>query len=578
MKSPAETRERRDLLNAKRVLNLLVKEGLLSEDQARLVESDVRTGGGSVITALVRRGFLTEEQLAMFLSEKYKVPYLDVSRLHIPEEVLRLIPPDIAQRYKVLPIRREGRVLKVAVSDPGNLGVFDDLKFITGFEIEPVVSTESAIARAIENYYGLNDILNELLSTVAEDQFEVVEEEEEEVDVSELYTAIENAPVVRLVNGIIADAVAKRASDIHIEPYERTLRVRFRIDGVMYEVLNPPYSMKNAIISRIKVMAKMNIAERRLPQDGHIKMRLPNKTIDLRVSTLPTVYGEKAVLRILDRASLNLDLSRLGFEQKALADFLEAIEKPFGMILVTGPTGSGKTTTLYSALLRLNTPDRNIITAEDPVEYDFPGINQVQIREEIGLTFAEALRSFLRQDPDVIMVGEIRDPETAGMAIRAALTGHLVLSTLHTNDAPTAPVRLIDMGVEPYLVSSSLLLVVSQRLVRKVCDSCKVPYHPSEEVVMKLGLSPEELKKIRFFKGEGCNECNNTGYKGREGIYEVMPITPAIKHLIARGATAYEIRQQAIEEGMITLREAAILKLKRGITTPEEVLRVTLEE
>ncbi len=563
--------------DSKGLLNALLKARVIKEEDIGLIERELRNSGGSVTAVLKKLGIATEQEILEALSRTYKLPVVDLSNYEIDENVKDLIPLDFARRHVLVPLKKRGRILTVAMANPGDLNILDDLKFITGYEIEPVLASDAAILRALDRIGGQEDVMSQILESLAE-ELEIVEEKEEEPDLSELTTLIEEAPVVKLVNTIITEAVRKGASDIHIEPYEKFMRVRIRIDGVLHEFMPIPQKLRSAVVSRIKVMARLDIAERRLPQDGHIKMKLPGRTIDLRVSTLPTLFGEKVVMRILDKSSLTLDLNKLGFEPKPLEDFIHAITRPYGLILVTGPTGSGKTTTLYSAINMLNTPEVNILTAEDPVEYDFPGINQVQVKEEIGLTFASAMRAFLRQDPDIILVGEIRDTETATIAIRAALTGHLVLSTLHTNDAPSAVSRLIDMGIEPYLVAASLNLVVAQRLVRKICPYCKVPAEPNLEALKRLGLTKEDLEGKILYKGKGCPKCNNTGYSGRIGIFEVMPISAEMREMITRNAPLHELRAKAIEEGMITLREAAILKMMRGITTIDEVIRVTAEE
>jgi type IV pilus assembly protein PilB len=566
-------------LDVNRVLEILVGTNRLSPSEAKKVEESI-SGGETVMETLARLGFLSEEETAQVLAKAHGLTLYHIDKDKLDPSLCRFIPLEYAKKHLVVPIWRKGKRLGVAVADPGDPDLREDLTFMTGHSIELFVSTVSEIKEAIESLYGVEEEDSEGLSKIVEtleEDLEVIEEEEEEPDVSELSHLIEEAPVVKLVNGIIAEAVRQKASDIHIEPYEKRVRVRFRIDGVLQEAIPIPYKLKDAVVSRIKVMAKLDIAERRLPQDGHIKMKFPDKTIDLRVSTLPTVFGEKVVMRILDKSALALNLEKLGFEERDLKVFREAIHKPYGLILVTGPTGSGKTTTLYSAIQELNTPKVNIMTAEDPVEYDFEGVNQVQVKEEIGLTFASALRSFLRQDPDIILVGEIRDEETVKIAIRAALTGHLVMSTLHTNDAPSAVTRLLDMGVEPYLLADSLLLVLAQRLVRLICKECKkeVPVNP--EILIRLGVPEEEAHKMRGYKGEGCRQCRGTGYRGRMGIFEIMPVTSAIKDLILKRAAHQRIKEVAVEEGMMTLRQAALKKFKEGLTTLDEVVRVTME-
>ncbi len=560
-----------------KLVNDLLREGLLKEDQAEEIRAALRKQNRDVVSLLVEQGILTEEELADYIAQHYGFPRVDPLAIEPDEKLLNLLPVEFLRKNKVYPFERKGRTLKVAMANPLNLSVIDDIEFITGSEVQPYVATPSSIQQAIDQFFESDLDIQELLDTLSAEFAETVEETEVTETVDELAQTAEQAPVVRLVNSLILDAVRKGASDIHLEPQEKAFRVRYRIDGVLYEMMQPPLRLKEAITSRIKIMAKLDIAERRLPQDGRIRMRLHNRNIDLRVSTVPTVWGEKIVMRILDKTNLTFDLAKLGFEEESLDLVMDALRRPYGMILVTGPTGSGKTTTLYSSLSILNRPEVNILTVEDPVEYEFPGINQVQVKEEIGLDFARALRAFLRQDPDIIMVGEIRDFETAAIAVRAAITGHLVLSTLHTNDAPSTPARLIDMGVEPFLVASSLTLVIAQRLVRKVCPHCKVETTLHPEILEELNLSAEDVEDVTIYRGQGCFQCNNTGYKGRIGIYEVMAITPRIRDLILHKATPDEIRAAAIEEGMITLRESALYKLFDGLTTAEEVIRVTKE-
>jgi type IV pilus assembly protein PilB len=478
-----------------------------------------------------------------------------------------------------MPVAKRGTTLTMAMADPTNVVAVDDIKFLTGMKVELMMATESAIRRGIDRYYDSSENLRNVMASIEDAGMEVMEEPEDaNLNISDLKQAVEEAPVVKLVNFILADAIKKGASDIHTEPYEKVFRVRFRIDGVLYEVMTPPMSLKNAIISRLKIMADLDISERRLPQDGRMKVKYKGREVDFRVSTLPTLFGEKVVMRLLDKSNLKLDLSKLGFEAKAMADFEEAIRAPYGMLLVTGPTGSGKTTTLYSALDRLNQPGTNIMTAEDPVEFNIKGINQVQIRDNIGLNFAAALRSFLRQDPDVIMVGEIRDYETAEIAVKAALTGHLVLSTLHTNDAPSAVTRLLNMGIEPFLVASSVLLILAQRLLRRICVHCKAPVVVPAHALVDVGLTAEETASITCYKGDGCEACNGTGYKGRIAIYEVMVLNAELRDMVLSGVSALEIKRGAIQHGMRTLRMSGLEKLKEGITTVEEVVRVTFKD
>jgi len=559
---------------------LLVKNNVITEEQFKKALELQKKEGGSLSSTLLRLGFISEEKLVSFLSKQYGIPAIKLSEDNIDPSVIKLIPHDVVQKYHIFPVARRGATLTVAMSDPSNVFAIDDVKFLTGYNVEPVVASESAIRNAIADYYERSDVLQSAIDSLKDLNEELnfikdTETKEEEIDITELKQAVEEAPVVKLVNLILSEAIARGSSDVHIEPYEKTLRVRYRIDGVLYDVLYPPPKLKAPLSSRIKIMAELDIAERRLPQDGRIKLKVKDREVDIRVSTLPTLFGEKIVMRILDKSSLVLDLTKLGFEQKALQEFQEAIHSPFGMVLVTGPTGSGKTTTLYSALNTLNKINVNIMTAEDPVEYNLRGINQLQIKEEIGLTFASALRSFLRQDPDIIMVGEIRDFETAEIAVKAALTGHLVLSTLHTNDAPSTISRLLNMGIEPFLVSASVLLILAQRLCRKVCEQCKMEEKIPPSTLIKIGFSEDEIKDLKCFRGKGCPACSGTGYKGRTALYEVMPVKEEIKELILEGAPASEIKKTAIKLGMKTLRMSGLTKIKEGLTSVEEVLRVT---
>jgi type IV pilus assembly protein PilB len=556
------------------IADKLIGLGVLKHDEVDKVAKEAETGGVSFQGALVKLGYISEERLLEFLAHIYSVDAVNPLKVEIPGQTIKLVPSDIACKFKAVPIFKHGRTLALAMADPTDMYAVNDLKFITGMEIKPMVATEIALEAAIEAYYTTQDDLEEMVKDLGDEDVEVLEDVEE---ADEGVEEAEQAPVIKFVNSMIADAVRKRVSDIHIEPSEKMFRVRFRIDGTLHEVIQQPARMKNAIISRLKIMAELNIAERRLPQDGRIKLRVDNKTIDIRVSTLPTIFGEKVVLRILDKGNLALDLDKLGFEENACRNLIHAIEAPYGMVLVTGPTGSGKTTTLYSALNRINRPDVNIMTAEDPVEYNIDGINQVQTHEDIGLSFAKALRAFLRQDPNVIMVGEIRDGETASIAVKAALTGHLVLSTVHTNDAPSTIDRLVDMGVEPFLVAASLNLVLAQRLVRRICPKCKKQVEVHPEVVRELGINSEN-GKVMLQKGEGCPHCNNTGYSGRRGLFEVMPIGRRLRRMILDRASTEEMKRQAISEGMLTLRQDALMKLRAGITTVEEVLRETAED
>jgi len=552
----------------------LLEANAITPAALQKAQLQVKTGGGNLMAALIKLGAIKEDDLSKFLSELYGVPAVDLSNFAPDPAVVKLIPGDVANKFMVVPVSRTGRRLTVAMANPSNIFALDDIKFITGCEVQPCVASESAIRKAIDKAYDSAASFETVMRGM-EDEIEVIEEQVDDTPDVALLGEAEQAPVVKLVNSLISDAVRKGASDIHIEPYERTLRVRFRIDGTLYEMMSPPFRMKAAIISRLKIMADLDIAERRIPQDGRIKLRLLGRSIDLRVSSLPTIYGEKVVMRILDKGNLNIDLNKLGFQESALKEFSHAIAQPYGMVLVTGPTGSGKTTTLYSALSKINQPEVNIMTSEDPVEYNLEGINQVLVNEAVGLTFSAALRAFLRQDPNIIMVGEIRDLETGSIAVKAALTGHLVLSTLHTNDAPSTINRLVDMGVEPFLVASSTNLIMAQRLLRKVCVSCKADVKLHGEVLRELGIAEDEARKVAFKEGKGCVDCNNTGYKGRLGVYEVMPVSPKIRDMILDRAATSAIKKQAVTEGMLTLRMDGLMKLKNGITTAEEVLKET---
>jgi type IV pilus assembly protein PilB len=556
------------------IANQLIESSLISQDQLELALTEQGQAGGSLGYNLVKTGAISEKAFSEFLSQQYQVPAVDLDDLEAEEHSVELIPSEVATKFQVVPISREGRVLTLAMANPDNIFAIDDIKFITGLEVRPVVATETAIKRAIDRFYDSADSLAEVMRDIEEDDFEIVEDMEEDLGLEEARN--ENAPVVKLVNSLISDAVNKGASDIHIEPFEKTMRVRFRIDGQLHEMMAPPIKMRGAITSRIKIMAELDIAEKRVPQDGRIKIRLGKKKIDLRVSSLPTIYGEKIVMRILDKSNLEIDLTRLGFQVSALEKFLKAIESPYGMVIVTGPTGSGKTTTLYSALHKINLPHHNIMTAEDPVEYNLEGINQVNVHEEIGLTFASALKAFLRQDPNIIMVGEIRDLETGSIAVKAALTGHLVLSTLHTNDAASTINRMIDMGIEPFLVASSTNLIQAQRLIRKLCENCKKKEEIHPEVMRELGIQDE--MPFEIFDPVGCPKCSNTGYKGRTGLYEVMPVSPEIREMILNRCSSTEINEQAVKEGMLTLRADGVEKLKTGWTSVEEVLRETTDQ
>jgi type IV pilus assembly protein PilB len=557
-----------------KIAQKLLESSLISQDQLSKALESQQDVGGTLSYNLVKTGAISEMAFAEFMGQVYNVPAVDLESCEVDVTTVDLIPADVATKFQVVPVKREGRVLTVAMANPDNIFAIDDIKFITGFEVKPVVATESAIKKSIDRLYDSADSLASIMGEIEED-FEIVEDDDDDLDPEDAQSA--DAPVVKLVNSLISDAVAKDASDIHIEPYEKQVRVRFRIDGQLHEMMSPPFKMKNATISRLKIMADLDIAEKRVPQDGRIKIRMHNKSIDLRVSTLPTIFGEKLVMRILDKSNLQIDLAKLGMHASSLAKFLNAIENPYGMVLVTGPTGSGKSTTLYSALSKINRPHSNIMTAEDPVEYNLEGINQVNVLEDIGLTFAAALKAFLRQDPNIIMVGEVRDLETASIATKAALTGHLVLSTLHTNDAASSINRLIDMGIEPFLVSSSVIMIVAQRLVRRLCDKCKQPVKMHEEALRELGIteSPDELSP---FEAKGCVACNDTGYKGRVGLYEVMDISHAIREMIIERASTAEMKKKAIEESMMTLRLDGLDKFKKGQTSLEEVLRETAND
>jgi type IV pilus assembly protein PilB len=591
---------------------ILVRENLISPQHLREALDYQREHGGRLGFNLVKLGLISDDMITAVLSRQYGIPSVNLDLFSIDPSVLSLIPQEVAQKHSVLPLSRVGATLTLAMVDPTNVFAMDDVKFMTGLNVEPVVVAEGSVQQAIAKYYGTSREIELASATVEEvshlpskngnngggithadlvsldsidfetGQAEDVEvlEDNEEIDLTTLSRMSEDAPVVRLVNVLLVDALRRGASDIHVEPYEKELRIRFRIDGVLYDVMHPPLKMRDALISRVKIMSKLDISEKRLPQDGRIKIKVKvdsrSRELDFRVSTLPTLFGEKVVLRLLDKQNLMLDMTKLGFEAESLTKFKRNISKPYGMVLVTGPTGSGKTNTLYSALQSLNTVDTNIMTAEDPVEFNLPGINQVQMKEQIGLNFAAALRSFLRQDPNIVLVGEIRDFETAEIAIKAALTGHLVLSTLHTNDAPSTISRLMNMGIEPFLVATSVNLIQAQRLIRRVCKDCKQEHQTPPEALIEVGFSADEARSIKTYKGKGCSTCNNTGYKGRIGLYEVMEITDEIRELILIGASALELRKKAIDDGMITLRESGLYKIREGVTTPEEVVRETV--
>jgi type IV pilus assembly protein PilB len=583
-----------------RIGDLLLKEKRITAEQLQEALNYQKANGGKLGYNLVKLGFVKDEELTALLSKQYGVPSINLAQFEIDPAVIKLIPAETAQKYQIIPLSRSGATLTIAMTDPTNVFAMDDIKFMTGYNVEPVVASETAVGESIARYYSLpkaaasanaasgpsaldaaTKSMEEMTTGVAgADDVEILEELEE-ISAESLERQGGEAPVIKLVNVVLMSAIQKGASDIHIEPYEKEFRVRYRVDGILYNIMAPPLKMKDAITSRIKIMAKLDIAEKRLPQDGRIKIRFSDngnsKDIDFRVSCLPTLFGEKIVMRLLDKDKLMLDMTKLGFETESLTKFELAIQKPWGMVLVTGPTGSGKTNTLYSSISRINTPETNIMTAEDPVEFNLPGINQVQVRENIGLNFAAALRSFLRQDPNIILVGEIRDFETAEIAVKAALTGHLVLSTLHTNDAPSTINRLMNMGIEPFLVASSVNLICAQRLVRRICANCKIEHPMPAQALAQAGYSADDAKSVVPKKGKGCEKCNGTGYKGRVGLYEVMDVTDELRELILVGASGLELRRKAVEEGMLTLRASGLRKVKDGLTTIEEVARETVK-
>ncbi|MGD0528548.1 MAG: type IV-A pilus assembly ATPase PilB [Polyangiaceae bacterium] len=564
------------MANNNRLGELLVREKLISLSQLRHAQDEQQKSGQNLGYTLAKLGYVSDDEITSFLSQQYRVPTVNLEEYEIDPEILKLVQKEPCERHKVVPVSRTGNSLIVAMADPTNLNAIDDLKFLTGYNIEPVIASETAIHNAIEKYYNAGPSYDEVMAGFDEKEIDFADGEDD-VNLMELEKASEDAPVVRLVNMMLLNAIKKGASDIHIEPYEKKLRVRYRIDGVLAEEMTPPLKLKNAIISRIKIMASLDIAERRLPQDGRIKLKLgKGREMDFRVSALPTIWGEKVVMRLLDKSNLQLDMTKLGFDQAPLDDFQWAINQPWGMVLVTGPTGSGKTTTLYSALSELNKVAHNICTAEDPVEYNLHGINQVQMHDEIGLNFAMALRAFLRQDPDIIMVGEVRDFETAEIAVKAALTGHMVLSTLHTNDAPATISRLLNMGVEPFLITASVNLVLAQRLARKICVDCKQPIKYEKKVLEDCGFSADQINTVKLMKGAGCRTCNGSGYKGRVALYEVMRFSDTLKEMVLQGASTAELKLGAIKNGMMTLRMSGIKKISDGVTTPEEVMRVTM--
>ncbi|KZD16025.1 MAG: type II secretion system protein GspE [Candidatus Fermentibacter daniensis] len=576
---------------------MLLQAGLITREQLELALKQQRAEGGRLGYNLVKLKAISEADLNENLAKQHRVESINLDEMAIDGEIVRLVPPEVAKRYEVVPISREGKVLVVAMADPDNLFAIDDLRFSIGLEIEPHICATSMILRAIRRYYPETEALVSLDQKsivekydepgddipsenilVGDEVFEsmITEEEDTAIEEDDISSLVADSPVVKLVNSIISDAVKRGASDIHFEPFERYIRIRFRIDGVLHEVMRPSRKYRSAIVSRLKILGGMNIAERHLPQDGRQKIRVGDRFVDMRLATLPTLFGEKVEVRLLDRSKVILDLEKLGMEEESLKELRRAIRRPYGIVLVTGPTGCGKTTTLYSALTELNDVGVNIMTAENPVEFNLKGINQVQMNEDIGLTFASALRAYLRQDPDIIMVGEIRDQETSQIAIRAALTGHLVLSTTHTNDAPSTVNRLIDMGTEPFMLSTSLVAICSQRLIRRVCPRCKAQIHVPEEALVEAGIDPARFANFTFEEGTGCDYCNNTGYRGREGIFEVMPVTEEIRQLIESDANSIQIEKAALAAGMVNLREAALRKLERGLTTFEEVVRSTI--
>lgn len=567
-------------MQSSRLGEILVKNNLITKEELSKALEEQKTSGGQLRlgSILVKHNLITELDLTAFLSKQYGVPTVNLADYDIDPAVTKIIHSDVVQKYQLVPVNRAGSTLIVAVSDPSNLFAIEDIKFMTGYNVEMVVASESGIKATIDKYYDQSASLADVMNDLDVEDVEVVGDDDN-LDLNNIERATEDAPVVRMVNAILQDAIKKKASDIHIEPYEKLFRVRYRIDGVLYEAMKPPLKLKNAITSRIKIMAELDIAERRLPQDGRIKIKLGGgKDMDFRVSVLPTLFGEKICLRLLDKSNLQLDMTKLGYEEEALSHFKREIHKPFGMVLVTGPTGSGKTVSLYSALSELNKVSENISTAEDPVEFNFAGINQVQMHEDIGLNFAAALRSFLRQDPDIIMIGEIRDFETAEIAVKAALTGHMVLSTLHTNDAPATINRLLNMGVEPFLVASAVNLITAQRLARRNCGECKEPEEIPVQALIDAGVPPDEAPSYVCYRGKGCSLCNNTGYKGRVGFYQVMPMLEEIRELILNGANTAEIKRESMRLGIKSMRQSGLTKLKEGVTSLEEVLRVTIAD
>ncbi len=562
-----------------RIGELLIREKVLSLQQLQQAQDEAKRTGRRLGATLARMGLVPDNVLTQLVARQYSLPAINLSEIEIDPNVLKLIPKEICEKHQVIPVRRQGSTLIVAMADPSNIYAIDELKFLTQYNIDPVVASDGAIETALGRYYDKGPDLDAMIGDFDVENVDFAAVSDDAVNVVDLENQAGEAPVVKLCNAVLLSAIKKKASDIHIEPYEKYFRVRFRIDGILQEEMRPPLKLRNAITSRLKIMASLDIAERRLPQDGRIKLKIgTNREMDFRVSVLPTLFGEKIVMRLLDKSNLQLDMTKLGFEVGPLEDFKKSIKKPYGMVLVTGPTGSGKTTTLYSAISELNTIDRNINTAEDPVEFNLQGINQVQMHEDIGLNFATALRSFLRQDPNIIMVGEIRDFETAEIAVKAALTGHVVLSTLHPNDAPSSVMRLLNMGVEPFLVTASVNLVIAQRLSRRICADCKQPAEKHPDALAKMGMSEDQIKKATIMIGRGCGTCNNTGYKGRVALYEVMPFIDPLRELVLQGASAAELKAEMIKQGYPSLRMAGIQKILEGMTTPEEVLRTTVED
>ena len=562
-----------------RIGELLIREKVLSLQQLQQAQDEAKRTGRRLGATLARMGLVPDNVLTQLVARQYSLPAINLSEIEIDPNVLKLIPKEICEKHQVIPVRRQGSTLIVAMADPSNIYAIDELKFLTQYNIDPVVASDGAIETALGRYYDKGPDLDAMIGDFDVENVDFAAVSDDAVNVVDLENQAGEAPVVKLCNAVLLSAIKKKASDIHIEPYEKYFRVRFRIDGILQEEMRPPLKLRNAITSRLKIMASRDLAERRLPQAGRIKLKIgTNREMDFRVSVLPTLFGEKIVMRLLDKSNLQLDMTKLGFEVGPLEDFKKSIKKPYGMVLVTGPTGSGKTTTLYSAISELNTIDRTINTAEDPVEFNLQGINQVQMHEDIGLNFATALRSFLRQDPNIIMVGEIRDFETAEIAVKAALTGHLVLSTLHTNDAPSTVMRLLNMGVEPFLVTASVNLVIAQRLSRRICADCKQPAEKHPDALAKMGMSEDQIKKATIMIGRGCGTCNNTGYKGRVALYEVMPFIDPLRELVLQGASAAELKAEMIKQGYPSLRMAGIQKILEGMTTPEEVLRTTVED